>query len=312
MAKLTILAFGTADFLAKYSKGLEQDCAKFGYDCLIHTIPDEKNIGQINHHVFNGIVNYLETQEYDRVCLMDPECRIVKPFPDEWLDTDLPVVFRKVKTQAGTPEPKFSYWANGSTGNQLPCRIIFQPMILSKKDVTWIRLAHDLSVAASDLPNGEHVRNEMFLEIAIEHTKTKTINENCVYNRKANTTHTAVKGTWMTKDTVIQHPELHSLFDREVVSARGSAWQTSKVLSEVALECNVIDMDTVENINKAMWGEKTSEWLTFEQWHVQPSTGLMKFGTFKGEVYHHSIFSKIKRGIITPAVKKFNSSRDTQ
>ena len=58
-------------------------------------------------------------------------------------------------------------------------------MILSKADIKWIKLAHDLSVAASDTPNGEYVRNEMFLETAIDYTKTKTIDEYCVYNRKA-------------------------------------------------------------------------------------------------------------------------------
>jgi len=310
MAKLKIIAFGTADFLAKYSDGLKNDCAKFGYDCVITTIPKEEAIGRINQHVFDGIIEHLETQEYDRICLMDPECRILKPIPDEWLNTEHPVIFRKVRTAEGTPEPKFTYWTSGAIGNQLPCRIICQPMILSKADIKWIKLAHDLSVAASDIPNGEYVRNELFLETALVYHKIKTIDEYCVYNRQANIPHKAVKGTWTTKDTIIQHPELHSLFDTDLVSSHGKDWQIN-ILGKDKVETNVLDINTAEKIHEAMWKERTSEWLTFEQWHVQPSTGLMKYGNFKGMVYHHSLGDKINRGLNTPAVKSFLNRSST-
>ena len=310
MAKLKIIAFGTADFLAKYSDGLKNDCAKFGYDCVITTIPKEEAIGRINQHVFDGIIEHLETQEYDRICLMDPECRILKPIPDEWLNTEQPVIFRKVRTAEGTPEPKFTYWTSGAIGNQLPCRIICQPMILSKADIKWIKLAHDLSVAASDIPNGEYVRNELFLETALVYHKIKTIDEYCVYNRQANIPHKAVKGTWTTKDTIIQHPELHSLFDTDLVSSHGKDWQIN-ILGKDKVETNVLDINTAEKIHEAMWKERTSEWLTFEQWHVQPSTGLMKYGNFKGMVYHHSLGDKINRGLNTPAVKSFLNRSST-
>ena len=310
MAKLKIIAFGTADFLAKYSDGLKNDCAKFGYDCVITTIPKEEAIGRINQHVFDGIIEHLETQEYDRICLMDPECRILKPIPDEWLNTEHPVIFRKVRTAEGTPEPKFTYWTSGAIGNQLPCRIICQPMILSKADIKWIKLAHDLSVAASDIPNGEYVRNELFLETALVYHKIKTIDEYCVYNRQANIPHKAVKGTWTTKDTIIQHPELHSLFDTDLVSSHGKDWQIN-ILGKDKVETNVLDINTAEKIHEAMWKERTSEWLTFEQWHVQPSTGLMKYGNFKGMVYHHSLGDKINRGLNTPAVKGFLNRSST-
>ena len=304
MAKLKIIAFGTADFLARYSDDLKNDCAKFGYDCVISTIPNEQAIGRINQHVFDGIIEHLETQEYDRVCLMDPECRIVKPFPDEWLNTECPVIFRKVRTAEGTPEPKFTYWTNGAIGNQLPCRIICQPMILSKADVKWIKLAHDLSVAASDIPNGEYVRNELFLETALVYHKTKTIDEYCVYNRQANIPHRAVKGTWATEDTVIQHPEIHSMFDTDMVSSHQKNWDI-KFLYNEKIECNVMDINTAKKIYEVMWKEVTDEWLTFENWHVQPSTGMVKYGEYKGMMYHYSLDEKVSRNINTPAVKSF-------
>lgn len=304
MVKPQILAFGTQDFLNKYSQGLIDDCKKFNYDCVIVEVPKEEAIGRINQHVFDGIIEHLETQEYDRICLMDPECRIIKPFPNEWLDSELPVIFRKVRTDEGKPDPKFTYWANGSVGNQLPCRIICQPMILSKADIKWIKLAHDLSVAASDIPNGEYVRNELFLETALVYHKIKTIDEYCVYNRQANIPHRAVKGTWTTKDTIIQHPELHSLFDTDMVSSHGKDWQIN-IITKDKVETNVLDISTAEKIHEAMWKERTSEWLTFEQWHVQPSTGLMKYGNFNGMVYHHSLNDKIEKDINTPAVKQY-------
>ena len=69
----------------------------------------------------------------------------------------------------------------------------------------------------------------------------------------------------------------------------------------------MVDIETAEKINEAMWKERSDEWLTYEQWQVQPSTGLMKYGDFKGIVYHHSIEDKINRGLNTPAVKKYKS-----
>ena len=59
MRRLRIIAFGTADFLERYSGGLQEDCKKFGYECVLTTIPKETEIGRINQHVFDGIIEHM-------------------------------------------------------------------------------------------------------------------------------------------------------------------------------------------------------------------------------------------------------------
>ena len=54
-----------------------------------------------------------------------------------------------------------------------------------------------------------------------------------------------------------------------------------------------------------MWKEKTDEWLTFEQWHVQPSTGSVRYGDYNRVMYHYTIRDKMDKGIQTPAVKNY-------
>ena len=52
MKKLKIVSFGTANYLEKYSKSLQEDCEKFGYGFTFITIPDQPNISAINHTIF--------------------------------------------------------------------------------------------------------------------------------------------------------------------------------------------------------------------------------------------------------------------
>ena len=125
-----------------------------------------------------------------------------------------------------------------------------------------------------------------------------------MYNRQANIPHRAVKGTWATEDTVIQHPEIHSMFDTDMVSSHQKNWDI-KFLYKGQIECNVMDINTAEKIYEVMWKEVTDEWLTFENWHVQPSTGMVKYGEYKGMMYHYSLDEKVSRNINTPAVKSF-------
>ena len=48
MRKVKVVAFGTANFIKKYSIGLKQDCKQFNYDCELNTIPDFNSISEIN------------------------------------------------------------------------------------------------------------------------------------------------------------------------------------------------------------------------------------------------------------------------
>ena len=140
MRKLKIISFGTATYLEKYSKSLQQDCEKFGYGYTFITIPDQPNISAINHTILNSMVDYLEWKTYDRICFMDPECRIIKPIPKEWIDAKKPIVFFKIRYKDGTSDPKFVYKNKYGNGERLPCRIIGQPMFVSKQDMVWLKM----------------------------------------------------------------------------------------------------------------------------------------------------------------------------
>ena len=98
---------------------------------------------------------------------MDPECRIIKPIPEEWINADKPIVFFKVRYKDGTSDPKFVYKNKNGNGERLPCRIIGQPMFVSKQDIAWLKMILNLAKAASDIDNAEYTRNELFIETAL-------------------------------------------------------------------------------------------------------------------------------------------------
>ena len=302
MRKLKIVSFGTATYLEKYSKSLQQDCEKFGYGYTFITIPDQPNISAINHTILNSMVDYLEWKTYDRICFMDPECRIIKPIPKEWIDAKKPIVFFKIRYKDGTSDPKFVYKNKYGNGERLPCRIIGQPMFVSKQDVVWLKILLNLAKAASDIDNLEYARNELFIETVLTYCKVDYLCENIIYERTCDITHKVVKGLWQTEDTVIQHPDIYGLFDKDILAGNPYTDEI-KVLDENVFTRHVNNTDTLNKINEVMWKETTDEWLTFEQWQVQPSTGKLKFGNLKGIRYHHSMLKKIELGLKTPVTK---------
>ena len=302
MKKLKIVSLGTANYLKKYSKSLQQDCEKFDYGYTFITIPDQPNISTINHTILNNMVDYMTHKTYDRICFMDPECRIIKPIPQEWIDAEKPVVFFKVRYKNGTSDQKLVYKNKNGNGERLPCRIIGQPMFVSKQDVTWMKMILQLAKAASDIDNLEYARNELFIETVLTYCKVNYLHENIIYERKCDITHKVVKGLWQTEDTIIQHPDIYGLFDKDILAGNPYTDEI-KVLDENVFTRHVNNTDTLNKINEMMWKETTDEWLTFEQWQVQPSTGKLKFGDLKGIRYHHSMLKKIELGLKTPVTK---------
>ena len=304
MKKLKIVSFGTANYLEKYSKSLQEDCEKFGYGFTFITIPDQSNISAINHTILESMVDYLEWKTYDRICFMDPECRIIKPIPEEWINADKPIVFFKVRYKDGTSDPKFVYKNKNGNGERLPCRIIGQPMFVSKQDIAWLKMILNLAKAASDIDNAEYTRNELFIETALNYCKVDYLCENIIYERECTVEHKVVKGLWQTEDTIIQHPDIYGLFDNDILA--GNPYTDKiEVLDETVFKRHVSNINTLKDIDEAMWKEKTNKWLTFEQWQVQPSTGKLKFGNLKGIKYHHSVLKKIELGLKTPVAKQF-------
>lgn len=311
MKDLKVITLGTSDYLEKFSSGLRKDCDQFGYQFNPITIRSEKNISSINHTILQEMVRHIQEQDFERLCFMDPECRIVKPIPNEWIESERPVVFFKARTESGEPDPKFVYMNKNGNGERLPCRIIGQPMFISKKDVGWFGMTLDLARSASDLEKQEYTRNEMFIETALEYNNIDYHREKIVYNRRARVPHRVVKGTWQTEDTIIQHPDIYGLFDHETISGN-PVFGLDPVLDRALLERHTASLETLELINKHMWLEKSTQWQDFDEWSVNPGLGQIKLKGFDGVKYHHSILEKIEKNLITPAVRQFKHNNLTK
>ena len=306
MKKLRILTLGTADYLQTYGTSLQQDCERLGYDFDKITIDNKKDISNINHRILEQMVKYISDNEFERLCFMDPECKIIGPVPDEWIEFSRPVVFFKVRNTDGTTDPKFIYKNKHGNGERLPCRIIGQPMFISKQDVGWFRMTLDLSRAASDVANQQYTRNEMFIETSLEYNKIDFHREHIIYDRHADATHKVVKGTWETKDTVIKHPDIYGLFDQDVVAGNPMAGE-EPILDQQTLERHTRTMENFDKINQHMWLETSDKWVDFGEWSVHAKSGRIMLKGFKGIKYHHSIRTKMERNINTPLIKTFNT-----
>ena len=304
MRKLKILTFGTENYLKTYSKKLEADCKKFAYDFDTISITAEVSISTLNHTILNKMIEYVSHQDFDRLCFMDPECRIIKEIPSTWIENNKPVVFYKIRNSNGTPDPKFVYKNKDGNGERLPCRIIGQPMFINKEDNSWLKMTLDLSLAASDPANKQYTRNEMFIETALEYCKIDCVKENILYNRHTKLKNMVVKGTWETEDTIIKHPDIYSIFDHEVSSGNPYFGEKS-ILDESLLTRHTSTLKLLESLNKCMWLESTDKWLTFDCWKVQPSTGKIMLIGYKTIKYHHTIQQKLDKNINTPAVDRY-------
>ena len=64
-----------------------------------------------------------------------------------------------------------------------------------------------------------------------------------------------------------------------------------------------MDINTAEKIYEVMWKEVTDEWLTFEKWHVQPSTGMVKYGEYKGMIWVEFSFEQKRDEAIKKVAK---------
>ena len=310
MKKLRILTLGTENYLRTYSPSLQKDCEQQGYEFEKIVIEDQKDISNINHRILQAMVEYISNNDFERLCFMDPECRIVRPIPAEWIENDAPVVFFKVRNQDGTPDPKFVYKNKHGNGERLPCRIIGQPMFISGHDVQWFTMTLDLSKAASDRENQQFTRNEMFIETALEYHNIKYDRQHIIYNRHTSVPHLVVKGTWQTADTVIKHPDIYGLFDTDIM-AGNPVFGENNILDAHLLERHTADIGTLDKLNHHMWLEASDQWEDFDEWTVHAKSGRIKLKGFNGVKYHHSIRIKQERAIMTPLIKAFKNNMET-
>ncbi len=302
MHKLTVLTFGTEDFLEKYLDPLKQDCERHGYDLRAGTIPTQAHISNINHAILGKIVEYMDTA-LGRVLILDPECRIVRPIPDSWINETKPIVFQKSHYIGKAYE----------YDKELPCTFIGQPMFCSANDLGWMKWWYK---AVTQMRHaGRYPPNETMLVLALKYNEVDTITKTIAYQRDYEGTYESVKGNWISDDVVIQHPCIHSALDSDVLAASQQT-RDSKFLNKRDLHNHFQDYDKVKTIDKLMLKEITDvqtwpkgtlvkqDWYEIEQWLFQPSTGKIRHSQYNSVKYHHTMKEKIDLGIKSPAVKK--------
>ena len=310
MPQLKIYTFGTKYFIDTYSQGLHEDCKAYDYDLAIEVIPDAENFSHINHHIHLRMVEVVKNAgDNDRILFLDPECRIVKPIPQDWIDDARPLVCYKIE-QDKLDINRYEY------GHTLPGPIQMQPIFLSALDITWIQWWYDASMAASDPENSQYTPHELFLELALKFNKVDMHVEHCVSNRAWQQPQRVVKGSFVTADTIITHPDIHALLDPNVKHATQHI-KDSPFMPPRKLHNHFNDLATIKQIDELMfreqhditkWPEGTvaeGEWYVVDNWMFDPKLGRLGHKDFESTKYHFSLEQKIERGINTPAVKNF-------
>jgi hypothetical protein len=316
MTNLKIVAYGTKNFVETYSQGLKNDCKKFNYEYDIIIIPDFKSISEINFYIHSQMIDYISKTEARRVCFMDPECRILKRFPKEWTDPGVPWCTYKI--QHGDQEI-----LNYEYGNTLPTRIMMQPFFCGKEDLEWMQWWLKASTDVSNVKDKVYVPNELFLELALTFNNIKFKHGIITYNREYKGLHIVVKGSWSTKDTIVQHPSIQSVLDNSILPANAEK-RNDNMLHTRELHNHFQDYDTIKIIDNLMLKEKTDikdwpaktlpvrintiNWFRCDEWLFRPSTGEVKNVNYSLIKYHPSINIKLKQNILTPAVKLYKET----
>ena len=304
---LKIVAYGTQTFLDKYSKPLIKDCNKFGYDIHIGVIPKQTHISHINCTILKHTIEHIRTSN-TRICILDPECRIVKPIPREWIYDIRPVVFEKSNELVYEYEKEFTGYA-----------YIGQPLICSKQDLPWLEWWYQAVISMKQ--NNIYPPNETMLLLSLKFNNVKTITKTICYNRDYEGTYDCVKGNWNNDDVIFQHPCIHSALDKDILPA---STQTRKdvILSQRDLHNHFNNYETIKQIDELMFKEKTNikdwpkgtklirinteDWYTVEDWYFNIETGQIRHKDYPLVKYHHSIEKKLKLKIATPWTEQYN------
>lgn len=313
MQSLKIYIYGTQYFIDTYAVGLQADCNKFGYDLTTEIVPDADNFSHINHYIHRKMVEVVNNAgPTDRILFLDPECRIVKPIPQDWIDDTRPILCYKI-AHGKHDINRYEY------GHTLPGPIQMQPIFLTAQDSTWIQWWYDASMAASDPERDMYVPHELFLELALKFNKIDIHTEYCVYNREWKQPHKVVKGSFVTEDTIITHPDIHALMDPNVKHSVQKL-KESPFMMERKLHNHFNDYGTIKLIDELMfkeqhditkWPEGTvieGNWYCIDNWQFDPRTGRLKHKDYNTIKYHISIDQKTRQDINTPAVKSFFNS----
>tara|TARA_A100000172_G_scaffold79138_1_gene65606 strand:+ start:6675 stop:7619 length:945 start_codon:yes stop_codon:yes gene_type:complete len=311
--QLKIICCGTKDFIDYYSDDLAEDCNRFGYEFEKIVTISEHTYSAINHQIQKDMVDYMTWNNHDneRVCFLDPECRIVKPIPKNWIESKEPHVFYKVDHG----QQQTSRYVYGAT---LPTNIIMQPIFVSRHDLIWMQWWLDASISLSDLQNRQYVPQELLIQQSLNFNKIKYSSGVVTYNRGYTGKHEVVAGSWTHEDTIIQHPRIHATLDQRILPCSPER-RDNKMLSERDLHNHYehISYDTIQQIDQLMGKENLHDWPAetqikdgwhcIDKWQFKPRTGQVKHQDYDMIKYHHSMIRKLDLGVKTPAVYHFNN-----
>lgn len=311
---LKVYIYGTQYFIDTYANGLKDDCERHGYDLTVGVVPDAETFSHINHHIHREMVRVVrDAGPEDRILFLDPECRIVRPIPEEWIQEHRPLLSYKI--MPGQKDiNRYQY------GHTLPGAIQMQPIFLTSRDINWIQWWYDVSMAASDTERNVFVPHELFLELAVKYNNIEAHVEYCVYNRHWQGEHRIVKGSFVTADTIITHSDIHALMDPKVKHGIIEL-KESPFLGPRKLHNHFNNHEDIQKIDELMFKEvqdidrwpagttAQGDWLAADEWLFQPSSGRLKHKNFPVVKYHSSIKQKIERKLYTPAVKKFTQDQ---
>lgn len=308
--QLKIYIYGTQYFMDTHAGGLRSDCDRHGYELMTGVVPDADNFSHINHHIHRKMVEVVrDAGPTDRILFLDPECRIVRPIPEEWIQDARPILCYKIE-QDKLDINRYEY------GHTLPGPIQMQPIFLTAKDSEWIQWWYDASMAASDPDRHVYVPHELFLELALKFNHIDIHTEYCVYNRAWQQPQRVVKGSFVTADTIITHPDIHALLDPNVKHATQHI-KDSPFMPPRKLHNHFNDLATIKQIDELMfkeqqditkWPEGTvveGEWYCIDSWQFDPRTGRLKHKDYDMIKHHISIDQKTNQNINTPAVRSF-------
>ena len=305
MSKLTVITFGTKNFIDKYSKPLAEDCKRFGYALHVGVIPSQKHISHINCTILKHIIEYIKTTD-NRICILDPECRIVKPIPQEWIDADKPVLFQKSHYVGQTYE----------YDKELPSTYIGQPLLCSKEDLYWLDWWYQAVVSMKQ--QDVYPPNETMLVMSLKFNNVKYITKTICYNREYTGSYECVKGSWNDSSIVFKHPCIHSALDKTILAANDHT-RENMFLSKRDLHNHFNDYKTIKHIDELMFKEITDirqwptqtvhkeKWYMIDDWLFDPTTGKLKHNFFDSIKYHHSVQRKLDMKIKTPVTNNFNN-----
>lgn len=313
MQSLKIYVWGTKYFMDTYAGGLQSDCDRYGYALTTGVVPDADNFSHINHYIHKAMVDTVNNADpSDRILFLDPECRIVKPIPEEWIQMNKPIMCYKI----ADGKHDINLYEYGHT---LHGPIQMQPIFLTAEDSTWIQWWYDASMAGSDPDRNVYVPHELFLELAIKFNKVDAHREYCVYNREWKQPQRVVKGSYVTEHTIITHPDIHALFDPHVKHSVQKI-KDSPFMPPRKLHNHFNDFTTIKQIDELMfreqhditkWPEGTTKegnWYCIDDWQFDPRTGRLKHKDYDAIKYHISIDIKTNQNLNTPAVKSFFNS----